>query len=60
VPIDDSAKKKSAKLLKNSTLKVMPGAPHGMCTTLAHQMRAGAAGRFAWLRPLGLMLRRSS
>jgi non-heme chloroperoxidase len=37
VPIDDSAKK-SAKLLKKSTLKVIPGAPHGMCTTLADQI----------------------
>ncbi|ACF00054.1 alpha/beta hydrolase fold [Rhodopseudomonas palustris TIE-1] len=32
VPIDDSAKL-SAKLLKNSELQVIPGAPHGMCTT---------------------------
>lgn len=37
VPIDDSAKK-SAKLLKKNTLKVIPGAPHGMCTTLADQI----------------------
>lgn len=33
VPIE-----KSAKLLKKSTLKVIPGAPHGMCTTLADQI----------------------
>jgi non-heme chloroperoxidase len=39
VPIDDSAKK-SAKLLKKSTLKVIPGAPHGMCTTLADQINS--------------------
>ena len=32
VPIDDSARL-SAKLVKNATLKVIPGAPHGMCTT---------------------------
>ena len=32
VPIDDSAKL-SAKLLKNCQLQVIPGAPHGMCTT---------------------------
>lgn len=37
VPIDDSARK-SAKLLKKGTLKVVPGAPHGMCTTLADQI----------------------
>ena len=32
VPIADSAHL-SAKLLKNATLKVYPGLPHGMCTT---------------------------
>jgi non-heme chloroperoxidase len=39
VPIDDSARK-AAKLLKNGTLKVIPGAPHGMCTTLADQINS--------------------
>jgi non-heme chloroperoxidase len=34
VPIDDSGKL-SAKLVKNGTLKVIPGAPHGLCTTHA-------------------------
>src|SRR5258706_12660228 len=33
VPISDSAML-SSKLVKNSTLKVYNGAPHGMCTTL--------------------------
>jgi len=37
VPIDDSAKK-SAKLLRKSTLKVIPGAPHGMPVTLADEI----------------------
>ena len=37
VPIDDAARK-SVKLLKKATLKVIPGAPHGMCTTLADQI----------------------
>jgi non-heme chloroperoxidase len=37
VPIDDSAKK-SAKLLKKATLKIIPGAPHGMPITLADQI----------------------
>jgi non-heme chloroperoxidase len=37
VPIDDAAKK-SVKLLKQAALKVIPGAPHGMCTTLADQI----------------------
>jgi non-heme chloroperoxidase len=37
VPIEDSAKK-SAKLLKKATLKVIPGAPHGMPITLAEQI----------------------
>ncbi len=34
VPIKDSALL-SAKLVKNGTLKVYPGLPHGMCTTHA-------------------------
>lgn len=34
VPIDDSARL-SVKLLKNGTLKVISGAPHGLCTTHA-------------------------
>ena len=34
VPIVDSAML-AAKLVKKATLKVYPGAPHGMCTTLA-------------------------
>jgi non-heme chloroperoxidase len=32
VPIDDSAKL-SARLVKGAILKVVPGAPHGLCTT---------------------------
>ncbi len=39
VPIDD-ASRLSAKLVKNSTLKVYPGAPHGLCTTHADQVNA--------------------
>lgn len=39
VPIDDSARL-SAKLVKNATLKVIPGAPHGMCTTHADTINA--------------------
>lgn len=34
VPIDDSGRL-SAKLVKNGTLKVIPGASHGLCTTHA-------------------------
>jgi non-heme chloroperoxidase len=30
----------SAKLVKNPTLKVYPGAPHGMCTTLSDRVNA--------------------
>jgi non-heme chloroperoxidase len=37
VPIADSALL-SAKLVKNATLKVYPGAPHGLCTTLKDQI----------------------
>jgi len=39
VPIED-ASFLSYKLIKNSTLKVYPGAPHGMCTTHADQVNA--------------------
>jgi len=39
VPIDDAGRK-SVKLLKQGTLKVIPGGPHGMCTTLADQINA--------------------
>jgi non-heme chloroperoxidase len=39
VPFADSAPL-SAKLVRNSMLKVYPGAPHGMCTTLADQVNA--------------------
>jgi non-heme chloroperoxidase len=35
VPIADSALL-SAKLVKTSTLNVIPGAPHGPCSTLAN------------------------
>jgi non-heme chloroperoxidase len=28
----------SAKLVKGSTLKIIPGAPHGLCTTLADEV----------------------
>jgi non-heme chloroperoxidase len=34
VPIDDAARLQ-AKIVKNATLKVVPGAPHGLCTTHA-------------------------
>ena len=37
VPIDDAARK-SVKLLKKATLKVIAGGPHGMATTLADQI----------------------
>jgi non-heme chloroperoxidase len=39
VPIDDSGRK-SVKIIKNATLKVYPGAPHGMCTTHSDQVNA--------------------
>jgi non-heme chloroperoxidase len=39
VPIADSALL-SSKIVKNATLKVYPGAPHGMCTTLADKVNA--------------------
>lgn len=39
VPLDDSGRK-AAKILRNATLKVYPGAPHGMCTTHSDQVNA--------------------
>lgn len=39
VPIDDSARL-SVKIIKNATLKVYPGAPHGMCSTHKDQVNA--------------------
>jgi len=39
VPINDSAILTAA-LVKGSTLKVYPGAPHGMCSTLKNQVNA--------------------
>ncbi len=39
VPIDD-ASRLTIKLLKNGTLKVYPGYPHGMCTTHAEVINA--------------------
>jgi len=39
VPIADSALL-SAKLVKKATLKVIPGGPHGMCSTLKNQINA--------------------
>jgi non-heme chloroperoxidase len=39
VPIDDSAKL-SSKIIPNATLKIIPGAPHGMATTHADQINA--------------------
>jgi non-heme chloroperoxidase len=45
VPIADSALL-SAKLVKGATLKVIPGAPHGMCSTLKDQINAELLGFF--------------
>jgi len=39
VPIDDSARL-SAKIVKHATLKVYPGAPHGLCSTHKDQVNA--------------------
>ncbi|MGF6771860.1 non-heme chloroperoxidase [Paraburkholderia sp. GAS199] len=39
VPVN-VAGRMSAKIIKNSTLKVYPGAPHGMCTTEADKVNA--------------------
>jgi non-heme chloroperoxidase len=42
VPIADSAML-AVKLVKNGTLKVYKGAPHGMCTTLKEPGQRGSA-----------------
>jgi non-heme chloroperoxidase len=39
VPYKD-ASERQAKLLRNATLKIYPGYPHGMCTTNADQINA--------------------
>ena len=39
VPLDNSGRK-SAKIVKNATLKIYPGAPHGMCTTHSDEVNA--------------------
>jgi non-heme chloroperoxidase len=39
VPISDSAEL-SSKIVKNATLKVIPGAPHGLCTTHSDEINA--------------------
>jgi non-heme chloroperoxidase len=43
VPITDSAML-AVKLVKDGTLKVYKGAPHGMCTTLKDQVNADLLG----------------
>jgi len=43
VPIAASAMI-SSKLIRNATLKIYPGAPHGMCTTLKDQVNAELLG----------------
>ena len=40
VPIADSAML-SSRIIKDATLKVYKGAPHGMCTTLKDQVNEG-------------------
>jgi non-heme chloroperoxidase len=39
VPIDDAARK-TVEIVKHATLKVYPGAPHGMCATEADKVNA--------------------
>jgi non-heme chloroperoxidase len=45
VPIDAAAML-SSKIVKGATLKVYPGAPHGMCSTLKDQVNAELLGFF--------------
>jgi non-heme chloroperoxidase len=53
VPIGASALM-SAKLIKNSTLKVYPGFPHGMCTTNPDQINADLLAFFKQSREAGV------
>ena len=50
VPIPDSAML-SSKLLKNATLKVYNGFPHGMCTTGAETINRDLLARPRLMRP---------
>jgi non-heme chloroperoxidase len=45
VPIGDSAYL-SSKLIKGATLKVYPGAPHGLCSTMKEQVNSDLLGFF--------------
>src|SRR6202011_3813795 len=40
----------SAKIVKNATLKIYPGAPHGMCSTLKDQVNSELLGFFKQTR----------
>jgi non-heme chloroperoxidase len=41
----------SSKLVKGATLKVYPGAPHGMCTTLADEVNADLLSFLGQVKP---------
>lgn len=43
---------RSAKLIKNATLKIYKGAPHGMCTTLKQQVNADLLAFFKGTLPM--------
>lgn len=48
----------SSKILKGATLKIYPGAPHGMCSTLKDNVNAEllafiGQGKVATARPIG-------
>ena len=51
VPIADSAML-SSKLVKGATQKVIPGAPHGMCSTMKDTINAERPARLPTDRPL--------
>jgi len=54
VPIADSSLL-SAKLVKNSTLKVYPGFPHGMCTTNPEEINADLLSFFKGVKTAATM-----
>ncbi|HZY99006.1 MAG TPA: alpha/beta hydrolase [Candidatus Baltobacteraceae bacterium] len=53
VPIADSAEL-AVKLVKDATLKVYPGAPHGMCTTLKDKVNADLLEFVRSIKPVAM------
>jgi non-heme chloroperoxidase len=59
VPIGASAMM-SSKLVNGAILKIYPGAPHGMCSTLKHQVNAELKQFFATVGGGGIAMGQGS